>query len=123
MRVEIVIDELVLNGVDARDRHRIADALQRELTHIAGADPHRWRHARAGDVLRAAECTVPPRGGGSRAAELGAQLAGAVAAIVAAPGAEAAQVPASPSASPPAHRRTWRPASAGFRRSDLRGRP
>lgn len=86
MRVEIVIEELVLNGVDARDRHRIADALRRELTHIAGADPHRWRHARAGDVLHAAECTVPQRGGGSTAAALGAQLAGAVATIVAGPG-------------------------------------
>ena len=31
MRIEIAVDELVLMGFDARDRHRIADALEREL--------------------------------------------------------------------------------------------
>jgi hypothetical protein len=36
-RVELVIDELVLTGFDPRDRHRIADALERELgTHLTG---------------------------------------------------------------------------------------
>lgn len=37
MRVEFVIDELVLIGFDPRDRHRIADALQRELASRARA--------------------------------------------------------------------------------------
>ena len=31
MRVELVVDELVLHGVDPRDRHRIGDAIEREL--------------------------------------------------------------------------------------------
>jgi len=32
MRVELVIDELALTGFDPRDKHRIADALVRELS-------------------------------------------------------------------------------------------
>jgi len=32
MRVEIVVDELVLHGIDPRDRHRVGDALERELS-------------------------------------------------------------------------------------------
>lgn len=32
MRVEVVIDELVLHGVDGRDRHRVADAIAAELS-------------------------------------------------------------------------------------------
>ena len=31
MRLELTIDDLVLHGVDPRDRTRIADAVQREL--------------------------------------------------------------------------------------------
>ena len=31
MRVELVVDELVLRGVDPRDRHRVGDAIEREL--------------------------------------------------------------------------------------------
>ncbi len=31
MRVEFVIDEIVLHGVDPRDRHRIRDAIERHL--------------------------------------------------------------------------------------------
>jgi hypothetical protein len=31
MRVEFIIDELVLHGFDARDRHHIADAIEAEL--------------------------------------------------------------------------------------------
>jgi hypothetical protein len=32
MRVEFVVDEIVLHGLDARDRHRIGDAIERHLT-------------------------------------------------------------------------------------------
>jgi hypothetical protein len=39
MRVELVIDELVLTGFDPRDKQRIADALVRELsTRVTAAD-------------------------------------------------------------------------------------
>jgi hypothetical protein len=42
MRVELTIDELVLEGFDPRDRHRIVDAIQRELSASA------WPSDRAG---------------------------------------------------------------------------
>jgi hypothetical protein len=31
MRMELAIDELVLHGFDPRDRHRVADALKRQI--------------------------------------------------------------------------------------------
>jgi len=31
MRVELVVDEIVLHGVDPRERHRIGDAIERQL--------------------------------------------------------------------------------------------
>jgi len=31
MRVELVVDEVVLHGIDPRDRYRIGDAIRREL--------------------------------------------------------------------------------------------
>jgi hypothetical protein len=149
MRIEIVIDELVLHGVDARDRHRVADALQGELTRLVATDPQRWRHVPAIDVLHVPERVVVPHGGGSGPAALGTQLAGALAATMTGPRARAAQAllpplaerpapppplvqgrtPPSPHAqrpasSPPlAQRRTWDPASARFRSAHDRGTP
>jgi hypothetical protein len=32
MRIEFVVDEVVLHGIDPRDRHRVGDAIERELT-------------------------------------------------------------------------------------------
>ena len=49
MRIEFVIDELVLDGFDPRDRHRIADALERELASAATA-AHVLPIARAGTL-------------------------------------------------------------------------
>jgi hypothetical protein len=34
MRLELTIDNVVLDGFDARDRHRIGDAIQRELSSL-----------------------------------------------------------------------------------------
>ena len=31
MRLELVVDEVVLHGIDPRDRHRVGDAIEREL--------------------------------------------------------------------------------------------
>jgi len=31
MRVELVVDEIVLHGVDPRDRHRIGDAIEAQI--------------------------------------------------------------------------------------------
>jgi hypothetical protein len=38
MGIDLHIDELVLHGFAARDRHRIAEAMQRELTRLITAD-------------------------------------------------------------------------------------
>jgi hypothetical protein len=39
MRFELVVDEVVLHGIDARDRHLVGDAIERELrTRIGRAD-------------------------------------------------------------------------------------
>ena len=37
MKIELVIDELVLHGFDPRQRHAIGDAVARELTRLARA--------------------------------------------------------------------------------------
>jgi hypothetical protein len=99
MRIEIVIDELVLTGVDPRDRHRIADALQAELMRLARADPLRWRQAAAAEV-RAADCVVPARGGRILPDTMGAQLAGAIAGVLVASDASRSTAAASTGAPP-----------------------
>jgi hypothetical protein len=38
MRIEVTIDELVLHGFDPRQRHAIADAVERELSRLMRAD-------------------------------------------------------------------------------------
>jgi hypothetical protein len=38
MGIDLHIDELVLHGFAPRDRHRIAEAMQRELTRLITAD-------------------------------------------------------------------------------------
>jgi hypothetical protein len=44
MRIELVIDELVLHGLDPRHRHAIGDAVQRELERqlASQAVEHAW---------------------------------------------------------------------------------
>lgn len=59
MRLELTIDDLVLVGFDPRDRHRIADAIERELaTHLVPArspdDPARRSPRRLEDGSPAA---------------------------------------------------------------------
>ena len=77
MRIEFVIDELVLTGFDPRDRHRIADALQGELA--AGlATEGLAGIGRAGarqDLLRAPDVRVTEDRAGSRAETLGRDAA------------------------------------------------
>ena len=38
MRIELVIDELVLHGFDARHKHAVGDAVQQQLAHALS--PH-----------------------------------------------------------------------------------
>lgn len=54
MRIELVIDELVLHGLDPRHRHAIGDAVQRELARqlATGAVAHSWT-PRSADAIDA----------------------------------------------------------------------
>jgi len=50
MKIELVIDELVLHGFDPRQRHAIGDAVSRELTRLAGAHGRELRGHRSIEV-------------------------------------------------------------------------
>lgn len=50
MRIELVIDELVLHGFDPRQRHAIGDAVARELTQLVGAHAAELQGHRSIDV-------------------------------------------------------------------------
>jgi hypothetical protein len=86
MRVEIVIDELVLVGFDARDRHRIADAIERELSErVTGADAMGLARAEGGHALLRARDYVAPAGQRAvTAAAIGAGVGRSIAASLSA---------------------------------------
>jgi hypothetical protein len=66
MRIEFVIDELVLIGFDSRDRHRIADAVETQLAAQAAGVPAARiaeRPHRAGATLRAPDIKLSARDG------------------------------------------------------------
>ncbi len=52
MKIELVIDELVLHGVDPRQRHAIGDAVALELTRLARAYASELSGRRSTDVAR-----------------------------------------------------------------------
>jgi hypothetical protein len=78
--VELHIEELVLDGFDPRDRHRIGDAVERELKRLViehGVPPGLIANSSGWNVdrLNAGEFGVAP---GARAESTGAQVARAV---------------------------------------------
>jgi hypothetical protein len=67
MHVEFVVDEVVLHGIDPRDRHRVGDAIERELkSRIASAsvvsrmtrDTHAREHVVANVVTASVRSAV-----------------------------------------------------------------
>jgi rRNA-processing protein FCF1 len=52
MKIELVIDELVLHGFDRRQRHAIGDAVARELTRLARTHARELRGHQSIDVAR-----------------------------------------------------------------------
>jgi hypothetical protein len=52
MKIELVIDELVLHGFDPRQRHAIGDAVARELTRLARAQAREFGRHHSMDVAR-----------------------------------------------------------------------
>ena len=51
-RIELRIEELVLHGVDAADRHRIGDAVERELVRLLAQGPWSLHLSTGGDIDR-----------------------------------------------------------------------
>ena len=102
MRIELVIDELVLHGFDPRHRHAIGDAVKAELTrlmagHAVDAEsyqPVAIDHVDAGEM----EMAAAP---GQSAADPGRDIARAIAGAV-------------PLERFSFRRSTWRPALAGL---------
>jgi len=52
MKIELVIDEVVLHGFDPRQRHAIGDAVATELTRLASAHAKELGKRRPMDVAR-----------------------------------------------------------------------
>lgn len=75
--VDLHIEELVLHGFPAGDRHRIGDAVQRQLARLfaeQGVPPAMSQHAEAAHLDGGAFDVAP----GARAEAIGAQVAQAV---------------------------------------------
>ena len=88
MRIEFVIDELVLIGFDPRDRHRIADAVEAQLAaHATGVPAARIaeRSHAVGATLRAPDIKLSTRGGRVDAQALGDGVSRSVVSAVTSP--------------------------------------
>jgi len=77
MGVELHIEELVLHGFAAHDRHRIAAAMEVELTRLLSAEMKKGSLAKAAEIgnLNAGAIEVKA---GSRPQDAGTQIARAV---------------------------------------------
>lgn len=78
MRIEVLIDEIVLHGFEPHERHTLGDAIRDELTRLLTLDAAGREHPRAADVER----VVVPGVRLERGAPAGAALAGAVRAAI-----------------------------------------
>jgi len=83
MRIEVLIDEIVLHGFEPRERHAIGDAIRDELTRLLAIDAGGRALPAAADVERVAVPAVRVAPGGAA----GTALAGAVRAAIRAAGA------------------------------------
>jgi hypothetical protein len=77
MAVELHIEELVLHGFAAHDRHRIAAAVELELTRLFSAEGNQARLANPAAIARLNGGTFQIKAG-SKPQEAGAQIARAV---------------------------------------------
>jgi hypothetical protein len=83
--IDLHIEELVLHGFDPRDRHGIADAVQRELARLVGERGLAAVHGPL-EIPRLDGGTIQLSG--TRAAGAGASIAGAVHSTLATPAAD-----------------------------------
>lgn len=86
MRVELTIEQLVLIGFDPRERHRIGDAIERELAaRIGPADlsPSAWDRI-AEPFIRAPDAHIPhPRAAATSSEDLARGVAGSISRLLA----------------------------------------
>jgi hypothetical protein len=75
-RIDLRIDELILHGVAASDRHRVADAIEHELARLIAERGVPGGLAPRADDARAPAALAVPRSG--RSDDLGRGVAGAI---------------------------------------------
>jgi hypothetical protein len=78
MRIEVLIDELVLHGFDPRERYAVGDGLSAELTRLLAADAASWTSPCRHEIARVAGPQVAIAPGQAA----GPALAGAVRAAI-----------------------------------------
>ena len=83
MRIEVLIDELVLHGFDPRERHAIGDGLTTELGRLLASDVQSWGGARAADVPHVASPRITIAPGQAPGAALAGAVRGAIATTIA----------------------------------------
>lgn len=102
--VEIVIDELVLHGFDVRDRYRVADALERQLTEAFASQSAESLQQLVGPDRSIGDVVAPavtlPRDDGRMADVLAGSVSAAVARAVAGVETPAAGLPPVPAGAP-----------------------
>jgi hypothetical protein len=81
MRIELVIDELVLHGFEPAQRHGVADAMQLELARLLTVQPDAFRDATSLEMSHVSGASVSVDAG-ARPAQIGAGVARSLAATI-----------------------------------------
>jgi hypothetical protein len=82
MRIEVLIDELVLHGFEPDDRHALRVGLGAELARLLAPDAAGWTRPRAGDVERVVAPGVRLAPGAAAAPALAGAVHAAIATAV-----------------------------------------
>ncbi len=82
MRIEILIDEVVLRGFEPHQRHTLGDGLADELTRLLTAEVATWSRPRSADVERVSSPHVRLVDGVGAAATLAGAVGAAIGAAV-----------------------------------------
>jgi hypothetical protein len=82
MRIEVLIEEVVLHGVEPSERHALGDALTVELERVLAADAATWSQPRTVDVARVVGAGVRIERNGAAAPALAGAVRAAIGAAV-----------------------------------------
>jgi len=83
MRIEVLIDEVVLHGFQPHERHALGDRLATQLAHLLAPDAAAWSRPRAVDVERIVAPGVTLDRGGTAAPALAGAVRAAIGVAVA----------------------------------------